>query len=251
METTSHSLLTTEKQEHKPLLVARNLSKIYQYGSIKKLAIKDINLQVHSGDLISIIGPSGSGKSTLLFLLGGLDNPSAGEILFNGNRIDDLSDKKLSEYRLHSIGFIFQFDNLSTNLTVAQNIAVPLVMASSSRSDTKKRVEELLEHFDIVDKRDSFPHQLSGGELQRVSVAVAISNKPAIILADEPTGELDTVNTRKIMEIFKELNEKENMTIILVTHNPVVAGISKVIYQIVDGHLSPITDIGNSPYMKI
>ena len=210
-----------------------NLSKTYGSGENLVKAIDDVNLKIEKGEFIAIVGPSGSGKSTLLHLLGGVDNPSSGKIFIDGNDISKYSSKELALFRRRKVGLIYQFYNLIPNLTVRHNIELPLKL------DKRKINDEVL--FDIVrklgieDKLDSFPSELSGGQQQRVAIARSLIYSPSLVLADEPTGNLDRENSREIIEILKYFNRTLKQTIIVITHDESIALEAERVITIVDG----------------
>ena len=181
--------------------------------------LKNISLSVERGNVISIIGPSGSGKSTLLYLIGGLDRSFEGKITLCGEDIASLKENKLSKLRLSNLGFVFQFYNLVMNLNVEDNILLPATINGKKKSELKKELDEILEITGLTEKRKAMPATLSGGQQQRVAIARAILGSPAVILADEPTGNLDSKSSQEIMELFKRLNEEKKMTILQVTHS--------------------------------
>jgi putative ABC transport system ATP-binding protein len=204
------------------------------YGEHKVL--KGINLEVRKGEFISIMGSSGSGKSTLLNLVGGMDRPEKGKILIDGEEISAFTDEQLTLYRRKKIGFIFQFFNLLPNITVFENISIPLLLNSM---EDKERVIAYIKRVDLQGKEDQYPYQLSGGEQQRVAIARALINDPEIILADEPTGSLDTETGKLIMDLMKQFMEETSRTVILVTHESYIAEYAKRIVRIRDGILFP------------
>lgn len=210
-----------------------NLSKTYGSGENLVKAIDDVNLKIEKGEFIAIVGPSGSGKSTLLHLLGGVDNPSSGKIFIDGNDISKYTSKELALFRRRKVGLIYQFYNLIPNLTVRHNIELPLKL------DKKKINEEVL--LDIVrklgieNKLDSFPSELSGGQQQRVAIARSLIYSPSLVLADEPTGNLDRENSREIIEILKYFNRTLKQTIIVITHDESIALEAERVITIVDG----------------
>ena len=211
----------------------KKLTKTFSDGSKKLHVLKDINLQIDKGSIITIKGPSGSGKSTLLSIIGTLDNADSGELLINGMSIQD--NTNIDKLRNKSIGFVFQFHNLISELTLEENVSLPKMIAKEQLG--KKELIELFEYFDLKDRMNSFPNDLSGGEKQRVAVMRAIINNPSIIIADEPTGNLDKENALKMMSLFQKLNTEKKLTIIIATHDEDVFNIGHKKYQLVDGCL--------------
>ena len=211
----------------------KKLTKTFSDGRNKLHVLKDINLQIDKGNIITIKGPSGSGKSTLLSIIGTLDNADSGELLINGISIQD--NTNIDKLRNKSIGFIFQFHNLISELTLEENVSLPKMIAKEQLD--KKELIELFEYFDLKDRMNSFPNDLSGGEKQRVAVMRAIINNPSIIIADEPTGNLDKENALKMMSLFQKLNTEKKLTIIIATHDEDVFNIGHKKYQLVDGYL--------------
>ena len=200
------------------------------YGEHKVL--KGINLIIQKGEFISVMGSSGSGKSTLLNLIGGMDRPEQGAVIVNGENISVFTDEKLTLYRRKKIGFIFQFFNLLPNITVFENISMPLLL---NGSEDREKVFQYMKRVNLYGKEDKYPYQLSGGEQQRVAIARALIHEPEIILADEPTGSLDSETGRKIMGLVQELTEEMNKTVILVTHESYIAEYADRIVRIKDG----------------
>ena len=211
----------------------KKLTKTFSDGRNKLHVLKDINLQIDKGSIITIKGPSGSGKSTLLSIIGTLDNADSGELLINGISTQD--EINIDKLRNKSIGFIFQFHNLISELTLEENVSLPKMIAKEQLD--KKELIELFEYFDLKDRMNSFPNDLSGGEKQRVAVMRAIINNPSIIIADEPTGNLDKENALKMMSLFQKLNTEKKLTIIVATHDENVFNIGHKKYQLVDGYL--------------
>ncbi|MEN8905971.1 MAG: ABC transporter ATP-binding protein [Clostridiales bacterium] len=217
------------------ILKTKNLTKIYGEGNSKVIAIKDINITVDQGEFIAIVGPSGSGKSTLLHLIGGVDNPTSGEIIFDGNDISNMSEKQLAVYRRRRIGFVFQSYNLIPVLNVEENISLPILL--DNKSENEVRINELLKLLGIEDKRYSLPSELSGGQQQRVSIGRALAYKPNIILADEPTGNLDRKNGKDIIDLLKLSSKKYHQTLIIITHDLEIASQADRVIAIEDGKI--------------
>ncbi|NKF06499.1 ABC transporter ATP-binding protein [Clostridium gasigenes] len=218
------------------MIELKNVNKFYSTGEEKLHALKDINLKIEEGEFLAIMGPSGSGKSTMIKILGLLDNSFEGEYLMLNKDVRSLSDDELSSFRNEKIGFIFQDFNLIKRLSVKENIELPMLYKGCSMKETKGIVIEALKKVKLEHKINKYPTQLSGGQQQRVSIARSLVNKPKIIIADEPTGALDSTTSKEIMEIFKDLN-KEGITIILITHDINVARKSNRIMSIFDGEL--------------
>lgn len=210
-----------------------NLSKTYGSGENLVKAIDDVNLKVEKGEFIAIVGPSGSGKSTLLHLLGGVDNPSSGKIFIDGNDISKYSSKELALFRRRKVGLIYQFYNLIPNLTVRHNIELPLKL--DKRKINEEALLDIVRKLGIENKLDSFPSELSGGQQQRVAIARSLIYSPSLVLADEPTGNLDRENSREIIEILKYFNRTLKQTIIVITHDESIALEAERVITIVDG----------------
>lgn len=210
-----------------------NLSKTYGSGENLVRAIDDVNLKIEKGEFIAIVGPSGSGKSTLLHLLGGVDNPSSGKIFIDGNDISKYSSKELALFRRRKVGLIYQFYNLIPNLTVRHNIELPLKL--DKRKINEKALLDTVRKLGIENKLDSFPSELSGGQQQRVAIARSLIYSPSLVLADEPTGNLDRENSREIIEILKYFNRTLKQTIIVITHDESIALEAERVITIVDG----------------
>ena len=215
------------------IIEIKGLKKSYDNGKIK--ALNGINLEIKKGEFVSIIGPSGSGKSTLLNMIGALDTASEGSINVAG--IDLTQTKDLSTFRSHEIGFVFQLHNLIPNLTVLENVQIPMLETSISSKAMEKRALELLKSVDLEDRVDQKPTKLSGGERQRVAIARALVNHPSIVLADEPTGALDSKTGDIILDLLKNLHKKENVTLVMVTHEPYVANMADRIITVRDGNI--------------
>ncbi|MDU5323995.1 MAG: ABC transporter ATP-binding protein [Peptoniphilus sp.] len=210
-----------------------NLSKTYGSGENLVKAIDDVNLKIEKGEFIAIVGPSGSGKSTLLHLLGGVDNPSSGKIFIDGNDISKYTSKELALFRRRKVGLIYQFYNLIPNLTVRHNIELPLKLDKRKIND--EVLLDIVRKLGIEDKLDSFPSELSGGQQQRVAIARSLIYSPSLVLADEPTGNLDRENSREIIEILKYFNRTLKQTIIVITHDESIALEAERVITIVDG----------------
>ena len=200
--------------------------------------LNNVSLSVGKGEFISLMGASGSGKSTLLYLLGGLDTPDSGEIFLDGRDISQMRDRELSKLRREGMGFVFQFFNLVQNLTVEDNILLPLVMDGKSPKKYRDRLDNILETVGLSDKRGSYPNRLSGGQQQRCAIARAVIYEPKILLADEPTGNLDSKSGTEIMELFSRINKENGITILMVTHSSECAAYSDRVITLSDGQIS-------------
>ena len=201
------------------MIEVKNVSKTFGKGGSENKVLTDAGFEVKKGEFVSLMGASGSGKSTLLYLIGGLDREFEGNILIDGEDITKMSDRRLSQLRLEKIGFVFQFYNLVQNLNVEDNILLPLTVKGKKRSELEPELKEILEITGLTEKRKAMPAELSGGQQQRVAVARAVLGNPEILLADEATGNLDSVSGTEIMNLFKKLNEKKGITILQVTHS--------------------------------
>ncbi|MFV0519630.1 MAG: ABC transporter ATP-binding protein [Lachnospirales bacterium] len=216
------------------IILMEKINKIYDTGKIQVHANKDIDLVVEKGEFISIMGASGSGKSTLMNIIGSLDNLSTGKYILDGVDMGNLSDLQVSQVRNKKIGFVFQSFNLLPKLTAIQNVELPMIYAGMSKAKRRELSAKAMEQVGLTDRADHKPNEMSGGQKQRVAIARAIGMEPAIILADEPTGNLDSKSTREILKIFQNLNA-QGSTIIMVTHEPDVAEFSKRIVVVKDG----------------
>jgi len=219
-----------------PIVKVKNLTMTYDIGETKVTALRGIDLTVNRGEFVAIIGPSGCGKSTLLNLLAGLDRPTSGEIRIGDERIDGLSEAKLALLRRSKIGFVFQFFNLIPTLSVVENVELPLQLIRRPRQETKKRAEKLLQELGIESKRNTSPTFLSGGQQQRVAIARAMANDPDIVLADEPTGNLDSVAAYEVLQLLHDAHGK-GQTILVVTHDSRVAEAADRVITMKDGQI--------------
>ncbi len=211
-----------------------DLEKIYRTEEVETVALNKLSMEVKEGEFVAVMGPSGCGKSTLLNILGLLDDPDAGSFVFNKIEVAKFNERKRADLRKHNIGFVFQSFNLIDELTVFENVELPLIYTGIKSADRKKRVEEVLDKMQIMHRRNHYPQQLSGGQQQRVAVARAVVNKPKLILADEPTGNLDSHNGNEVMELLTELNE-QGTTIVMVTHSEHDSRYSHRIIRMLDG----------------
>ena len=218
------------------MIRTNNLKKIYLTEEVETTALNNVDIEIESGEFTSIMGPSGCGKSTLLNVLGLLDNPSDGEYYFLGSEVSKFTERQRANIRKANIGFVFQSFNLIDELTVFENVELPLLYLKYSTSERKKRINDVLGQMNIMHRANHFPQQLSGGQQQRVAVARAIVGKPKIILADEPTGNLDSTHGDEVMNILNELNEA-GTTIVMVTHSPTYADYGNRIINLFDGHV--------------
>ena len=217
------------------ILRAENLTKIYGTGDTKVTALDHVSFSVEAGEFLSIIGPSGSGKSTLLHLIGGVDKPTEGKVLINGTDIHSLSEDKLAIFRRRHIGLVYQFYNLMPVLNVDENIALPHLL--DGRALDQERLDQVVKHLGLTERRHNLPSQLSGGQQQRVSIGRALYSHPAILLADEPTGNLDRKTGEEIISLLKESNRSQKQTLILITHDEHLALQADRIITLEDGHI--------------
>ncbi|MGO5137103.1 ABC transporter ATP-binding protein [Clostridium butyricum] len=213
----------------------KNLNKSFYIGKEEVKVLKDLNFSVEKGDFISIMGPSGCGKSTLLYLLGGLDDQTSGSIIINGKDISKLKEHEKAQMKRKDVGFVFQFHNLVPNLSVEDNIFLPILLEGRKVKNYKKELKTILDLIELSNKRKSTPRELSGGQQQRVAIARALLFQPEIILADEPIGNLDSKNGIKIMELFRNINKEYGKTIIQVTHSEASAQYGDLIINLKDG----------------
>ena len=248
-----------KKREERPLIIElKNVFKHYYMGNNIVKAVDGISIKVSQGEFIAIMGPSGSGKSTAMNLVGSLDTPTKGSIFLDGEDVSYLSESDLSQIRGQKIGFIFQSFNLIPNLTAKENVSLPMIFQNVDMEDRNNKAEELLKLVDLGDRMDHYPNELSGGQMQRVAIARSLANDPEVVLADEPTGNLDTKTGSIVMEFLDKLN-KEGKTIIMVTHDPDLAQAhAKVVYWLKDGKVEKITrktngwgDVGAKKLMEL
>ncbi len=217
-----------------PVLEVRNLHKVYRSDGVEVHALRGIDLQVESGEFVAVMGPSGCGKSTLLHLLAGLDLPTEGEVFVQGQPVHQLSESQRARLRRRIIGFVFQSFNLIPNLTVADNVDMPALLAGRAADEVARERDRLLQRLGLAEKRDAFPAHLSGGEQQRVAIARALINHPTVLLADEPTGNLDTRSGMEVLNLLRQFHQ-EGQTIVLVTHDPKVASFARRVVFMRDG----------------
>ena len=218
------------------MIKTKNLSKVFTTAEVETTALNNVNAEVQPGEFVAIMGPSGCGKSTFLHIAGMLDNPTDGEYFFMGEEVSRYSEKKRAGLRKGNIGFVFQSFNLIDEMTVYENIELPLLYLKVSSADRKKRVNELLEQLELMPRKNHFPQQISGGQQQRVAVARAVIANPKVILADEPTGNLDSSHGDEVMKMLVDLNEN-GTTIIMVTHSPAYADYANRVIHLFDGHI--------------
>lgn len=217
-----------------PIIEMRQIGKVYHMGEIEVHALRSVDFTVRAGEMVAIMGASGSGKSTMLNLIGTLDRPTAGEYLLDGEPVQDLDEFELAQLRNRKIGFVFQSFNLLPRDSALENVELPMVYAGERRSLRRKKAVRALERVGLADRMEHLPNQLSGGQQQRVSIARAIVNEPLLLLADEPTGALDSNTTRSVMELFVELH-RQGMTVVLVTHDPNIAAYAHRVVSFSDG----------------
>jgi putative ABC transport system ATP-binding protein len=217
------------------LIRLQDITKVYHLGDVEVHALRGVSLEIQDGDFVSIMGPSGSGKSTLMNIIGCLDQPSAGRYWLDGTDVSQLNDNRLAEIRNKKIGFVFQTFNLLSRTTAFQNVTLPLIYSGMAARERRDRSKAALEAVGLGDRLGHRPNELSGGQQQRVAIARALVTEPAIILADEPTGNLDTKSGKEIMRIFRQLNQERGITVVFVTHDPEIAEQTRRIVFIRDG----------------
>ncbi len=223
------------------IIQLKGVSRTYVMGKETLAALDSVNLDIKEGEFLAIMGPSGSGKSTFANIIGGLDKPSAGTIIVDGEEINKLNDRKLSKYRNKKIGFVFQSFNLLPTYTALENVMVPLILSGESSKIRRQKAEDCLKSVGLDGRMDHKPNQLSGGERQRVSIARALVNDPQIIIADEPTGNLDSKKSEEIVALLKNMNRKKKITLIVITHDPNVAHEADRVVQMHDGKIGRAT----------
>ena len=227
-----------ENLDFRPIAIrATNVIKKYKVGKQIIRAIDDVSVNIHEGEFVALVGPSGSGKSTLLHLLGGLDKPTSGEIVVGGKNVSSMNDRQLSKFRNQTIGFVFQSFYLQPFLTLRRNIEVASMPQRMRQAVRKLRIESLARQVGLYDRLSHPPHELSGGQIQRAAIARALLNRPAIILADEPTGNLDSTNSRDIISLFQQMREQYHATIIIATHDNEIAAQADRVIALKDGRL--------------
>jgi len=215
-----------------------DLTKVYNITEgVEVRALNGVSLDVKKGEFVSVMGPSGSGKTTLLNMIGALDNPTSGAVYINKTNVAHMNDEQRTNLRLKEIGFIFQFYNLVPVLSAYENVELPMLFAAKPEKERKRVVDNLLDLVGLSEKRDHLPSELSGGEQQRVAIARSLSNEPSIIIADEPTGELDTAHGMEIIKLLRDLNKELNQTILMVTHDPMVGALAERLLKMRDGKI--------------
>jgi putative ABC transport system ATP-binding protein len=215
-----------------------NVTRVYKTGKVETQALRGVNLSIENGEFTALVGPSGSGKTTLLQLIGCLDQPTSGRVMVNGKDVSQLNRNQRADMRRGTLGFIFQFFALIPTLTAYENVEMPLLLVGQSASERHARVTELLEWVDLGDRAHHRPDQLSGGQQQRVAIARALATHPVLVLADEPTANLDTANGRQIMETMQRLNQETGTTFVFATHDPRVISFARRVVELRDGRIS-------------
>lgn len=222
------------------LVQIEHLSKVFQEGEMQRTVLNDVSLTFESGEFVVLLGRSGSGKSTLLNLISGIDRPSAGTVRINGVAITQLDERSRTLLRRDRIGFVFQFFNLIPTLTVLENVTLPQELAGRSAQVAQQSALKLLEQVELADRKDSFPDKLSGGQQQRVAIARALAHEPGLVLADEPTGNLDEETGQRVLQLLLDLTRNTHKTLIVATHNPEIARLADRVLRVGDGHLTQV-----------
>lgn len=233
-----------------PIVECRNVVREYRTGDVTVQALRGLNLTIPQGEFIILLGPSGSGKSTAVNIIGGLDNPTSGQVVVQGEDISSYNQNKMTEFRRRKLGFVFQFYNLIPTLTAGENVEFALRLVSGG--DTKKRARDLLALVGLGERIDHFPSQMSGGQQQRVAIARALANRPPLLLCDEPTGNLDVATSQQVMQVLQDINKQDGTTVLLITHNMTIPPMADRVVNIRDGvvdrvdvnpHPTPISDL--------
>lgn len=214
-----------------------DLEKVYRLGEVTVHALRGVNMELKKGEFVVVMGPSGSGKTTLLNLIGALDKPTGGEVYVDGENLAAMKERELTKLRRIKVGFVFQFYNLIPVLTAFENVELPMIIAGISKKERQERTKNLLQMVGLLNRANHRPDELSGGEQQRVTIARALANRPSIVLADEPTGDLDTTTGTEVMRALWEMAKRESVTVITVTHDPIVAEIADRILEMRDGQI--------------
>jgi lipoprotein-releasing system ATP-binding protein len=221
-----------------PILQTIDVTKIYSADVTDLQVLNQVNIQIHKGEAVCLLGASGAGKSTLLQILGTLDRPTSGDVLFYGDSLLEMNDEQMSQFRNEKMGFVFQFHHLIHEFTAVENVMLPCLLAGESKSVAFEKAQYWLSHLGLAERASHYPNQLSGGELQRTAIARSLIRNPQILLADEPTGNLDSENSKKIQNLFFELHKQLGLTLIVVTHDLEFSKQFSKIYQVKDGHLT-------------
>ncbi|MDD4840053.1 MAG: ABC transporter ATP-binding protein [Clostridia bacterium] len=220
------------------VIKAKNIKKTFERADVKTEVVRGIDLEIAEGEFVAIVGESGSGKSTLLYLLSGSDKTSEGVVELFGKNLEEASDDELARMRRQMFSFVYQYDNLVSNLTAYENIVLPLMLDKKNLKDEEERISELIDYLNIKNCVDKFPKELSGGEQQRVALARALAIEPSLIFLDEPTGSLDTTMGKQVMELLKDINEKRNVALVMVTHSKAHAAYASRILEMADGKIA-------------
>ena len=221
-----------------PLITVHNLIKNYQTGVSDLPVLRGLNFEIKQGEAVCLLGSSGAGKSTLLQILGTLDRPTSGEVLYRGQNLFELDDESLADFRNQKMGFVFQFHHLIQELTALENVMLPALIANEEKEASRQKALSWLQFMGLSERHNHYPHQLSGGELQRVAIARALIKNPEVLFADEPTGNLDSENSQKIQELFFELRKKLGLTLIIVTHDLQFANLFTRVFKVKDGRFA-------------